>query len=472
MNRFKAAWNALTVRSYDSSATNLFGSISRSGIPIPTKMGFIPDGFNGETIDLTGNNVNPQWLGLGSKMMQYWAYRYCAPLAGVIDRLAEADTNGRLEVIDSDGIVRKNISSVPKLYRVTNLINNPNPLQTWEEHNSQQDVLAKTFGYCPVFTLSPFGMDKSYSSMMINLNPFYWTPTKNDDYDLHSDDPIKSNPIKEWHGNYFGHTFVIPAKDVMVIKDGFIDSDNPQMGLPQSKVAGLDYFISNICAAMEADNVLLKKKGPLGVFSYDPKPDMAGWTPMKPKDQSDIQDDLKRYGMTWAQLQYIVSKVPIKWNAMSFNVQELMTKETVRQGIEGICDRMGFPAELMSGKNATYENRNSAEKFLYQNNIIPYSLRKMKRYDKFFGVSGLHMDFNHLPVIQEDILKAGQAKEAQSNGLTLDWENGMITRNEYRTRIDLDTVADGEMYYADYILKYPNTVKNAGTTPKDTGAKK
>ena len=141
------------------------------------------------------------------------------------------------------------------------------------------------------------------------------------------------------------------------------------MGLPLSKVAGLDFFISNICASMEADNVLLKKKGPLGAWSFDPKPDMAGTIPMTPDDKKEIQEDLKQYGLNWHQFQYVVSKIPLKWNAMSFNLRDLMTKETTRQGIDGICDRFGYPAELMSGKNATYENRSSAEKFLYQNNI-------------------------------------------------------------------------------------------------------
>jgi len=233
------------------------------------------------------------------------------------------------------------------------------------------------------------------------------------------------------------------------------------MGLPISKVAGLDYFVSNICAAMEADNVLLKKKGPLGVFSYDAKPDMAGLVPMNPKDKDTLQNDLARYGLTSGQLQYVISKSPIKWNAMSFNLKDLMTKETVRQGVDGICDRFGYPPELMSGKNATYENRNSAEKFLYQNNVIPFSLRRMARYSQFFELDevSLNLDYDHLPVLQEDTLNAGQARKYRSEGLSLDWTNGLITWNEYRMLQDMDTVAGMDIYYNEYLIKFPPPVQ-------------
>lgn len=432
---------------------NMFGTIAGNSFPFPTNSSFIPTGRNGETLNLMTGEGSPSWLGLKSPMMQFWAYNYCSPLAGVIDRLAEADSNGVLGLIDDNGIKIKNYKKNPVYNRVIPLLNNPNPLQTFQEFNTEQIVLAKIFGYCPVFALGPFPDDPTYTKYMFNLNPFVTQPQYNYEYDPY--DPT-SLPITKWVSNIDGYRLEIDARNVLMIKDGFIKTMAFNYGLPLSKIAGLDYFISNICAAMEADNVLLKKKGPLGVFSYDPKPDMAGWKPMRREQQEEIQTDLLNYGMTLGQLQYIVSKLPIKWNSMSFNVQELMTKETVRQGIEGICDRFGYPAELMSGKNATYENRNSAEKFLYQNNIIPFSLRRMAQYCKFFGITGLSQDFDHLPVLQEDVVKSGQARFALSQSLQIDWLMDMITRNEYREQQLMEPLSeDGELYYSEWIKLHP-----------------
>lgn len=470
MNKLQVAWKLLTTRSSNvnlSAANNIFGSISSGKFPFGTNMDFIPTNGEGGTINLAGINVDAKWLGLESRIMQYWAYIYCSPLAAVIDRLAEADTNGDIEIINADGTKYENVNKNPRLKRVMELMNNPNPLQTFEEFNSEQVVLCKIFGYCPVFALGGL-IDKSMTKHLWNLNPYYCTPVFEENFSIMgaSDSDIASGidrerPIKFWEVGIFGQIHRIDASDVILIKDGFIDSSMRNMGLPISKIAGLDYFVSNICAAMEADNVLLKKKGPLGVFSHDPKPDMAGWMPLSPENKDELQEDLKRYGLTLGQLQYIVSKTPLKWNAMSFNLRDLMTKETVRQGIDGICDRFGFPAELMSGKNATYENRNSAEKYLYQNNIMPFSYRRMARYNKFFGFTEqkLNLNYDYLPVLQEDVLKASAARLNQSQSLFVDWTAGLITWNEYRVIMKAKPVSGMDIYYPDYIKLNPQPEK-------------
>lgn len=473
------AEKGLSVRSSNvdlAGSGNIFGTIGSNALlmNLATSAGFLPIDGKGGTINLTGDdNVDPKWLGLSSRNMQYWAYNYCSPLAAVIDRLAEADTNGRIEVVNDDMTVvnyRKN----PVLNRVMKLMVNPNPFQTREEFNAEQIVLCKIFGFCPVFCVSPLGMDKTYTRYMFNLNPFYCIPQLNYDYSMY-------NPtvgmIKNWNITILGETYNIPAEDIILVKDGLIDSLSPLNGLPISKIAGLDFFVSNICAAMEADNVLLKKKGPLGVFSLDSKPDLAGLKPMQIEDKKELQSDLRQYGMTLGQLQYVISRQPLKWNAMSFNLRDLMTKETVRQGIDGICDRFGYPAELMSGKNATYENRSSAEKFLYQNNIIPFSLRRMARYNTFFGLDTqkLYLNYNHLYVLQEDVQKSGEASYALSQGLDIDFKDCIITVNEYRKAKEQDPIEGGDVYYPEWVASHGiklNPTPSDGNAPKDTGTKK
>jgi len=456
-----------------SAQNNLFGSIGEGRWPMSPNADFMPIDNEGGVMRMRGDGHQPKWLGLDSLLMQSWAYDFCSPLASVIDRVAEADTNGRIEFVDENGatLKRETVNKTPKLGRVKRLFKRPNPLQTWHEFNNEQVVICKKHGYCPVFMVRPKGMDATHTMWMFNISPLWITPHQNTDFDiLAPESENKFNPIKNWTLSIYGQRFDIDAEDILVIKDGLTASTSgvrQNFGLPKSKIEGLDYFISNICAAMEADNVLLKKKGPLGVFSYDQKPDMAGLTPMHEEEKDDLQQALNRYGLSWGQLQYVISKTPVKWNPMSFNVEELKTKETIRMGIDGICDRFGYPAELMSGKNATYENRSSAEKFLYQNNIIPFSLRRMAQYENYFEIEGLVLDYDHLPVLQEDTLHAGQAAESLSNSLVADWETGMISMAEYRTAKGLDVLPGQENYfYKDYIKDNPTLNKNAKTEPK------
>lgn len=453
------------------ASENMFGSLGGGMIPVPTTKDFIPADSDGSVINIDGSNVKAKWIGLGTPMMQYWAYKNCSPLGAVIDKLAEADTNGILKITTDDGVHVKNPRKVPVLSRVIDLFAKPNHFQTWEEFNSEQVIIAKKHGYCIVLPLGGNPLDKTLSKYMFNISPLYVRPVINDDFDYF--DPSKGSPIKGFEGTLFNKRFFLPFEDIIIIKDGFVNKHESSGGyLPLSKIEGLDFFVSNICAAMEADNVLLKKKGPLGVFSHDPKPDMAGWLPLDNKDKLELQRDLKRYGMTIGQLQYIISKTPLKWNPMSFNVRDLMTKETIRQAIDGICDRFGYPAELMSGKNATYENRDSAEKYLYQNNIIPFSIRRMAVYTKFFdlGRYKLNLDYSHLPVLQEDSLKAGQASEAEAKALLIEWQAGMLTWNQWQQKRGRDTVSGMDIFYPEWYSKFGKKLNQSNakdTTPKN-----
>jgi len=459
---------ALATRNVDMSGSNsIFGTLGSGAFPILSRMDFIPTDDKGGTISLTGegDSMNPRWVGLDSVQMKFWAYVYCSPLASVIDRLAEADTNGIVQFVDADnGVPIKNVNKIPKLSRIRSLLRKPNPWQTWEEFEGEQVVLCKIFGYCPVFAIGNRSLDRSYTKALVNLNPVSCKPVANTEFNIFKRD----SQIKHWELSVgHGTTVTIESEDILLIKDGFVSKGHSDMGLPLSKVHGMDFFVSNICAAMEANNVILKKKGPLGVFSYDAPKDIAGVIPAKPEDKDSLQADLARYGLTMGQLQYVISKMPLKWNAMSFNLRDLMTKEIIRDGIDGICDRFGYPAELMSGKNATYENRSSSEKFLYQNNIIPFTLRRMTRYNQFFDLENvlLQKSYKHLPVLQEDIVKAGEASLAEAEALQIEWEMGQITWNQWQVKRERDAVPGMDIYYPDYIKKYPDMNKNKVAAP-------
>lgn len=467
-----------------TGANSIFGTLGRGAWPILSRMGFIPEDNAGNTISLTGegDSGTAKWIGLDTPIMQFWAYVYCSPLAGVIDRLAEADTNGKIKFINEEtGVPLKNVNKIPKLLRIKRLLKRPNPWQTWEQFDAEQVVLCKIFGCCPVWAIGPGLEDKSYTSAFVNLNRAMVTPVANTEFNFF--DAIKSSKkvskIKEWLLNVFGNTYTIPSSEIILIVDGFVSKTTDDLGLPLSKINGMDFAISNICAAMEADNVILKKKGPLGVFSFNPGKDMAGTTPYDPAAKDALQEDLRRYGLTIGQIQYIVSKLPVQFHAMSFNLRDLMTKETIRSGIDFICDRFGYPAELMSGKNATYENRNSSERWLYNNNVIPHSIRRMTIYNDFFQLEDIVLmkDYDDLPVLQEDIVKAGEASRNEAEALQIEWESGMITWNEWRIAKGRDPVAGMDIYYPEYIKEFPlmnktKTVKNGEeASPKDTGAK-
>lgn len=232
--------------------------------------------------------------------------------------------------------------------------------------------------------------------------------------------------------------------------------------LPMSRLVGLDMAVSNICAAMEADNVLLRKRGPLGFISHDAaatKDSVAGYIPMNSDDVADIQKALRMYGLSWDQFQHAITKQPVKWNPMSFNSAELQTKETVIAGTKAICQRFGYDYVLYEAGSATYANQDGAHKSLYQNVIMPTACKDMSKYNKFFKATEnqakITLCFDDVPILQEDEMKKGQAAKAWDDALLIEYNNNLITRNQWLTARGYDTVADGDKYKKDEVSPTP-----------------
>ena len=427
---------------------NLFGTIAQGGIlnKVDGNIGFIPLDGNNTTLQIKGSNA--EWLGLENRVVQKYAYEFCYPLSSVIDRIAEADINGNIEILRSQGKGKEDFATSPYAQRMNKLFENPNPSQSWDEFRGQQVVYKKIFGFCPVFIMSPVGFefDPSEAAMLLNLPP--WLFTAIIDYDS----PYPK--AKSYTCNILNRVVDYKPEQIMILKDGFLQDERESFLLPKSKLVGLDMAVSNLCAGMEADNVMLRKRGPLGFISHDAaatKDSVAGYLPMTKGEQSEVQNDLQQYGMTWAQYQYVVSRTALKFNSMGYDVKQLGTKETILQATQAICQRMNYSYVLLENTEATFANQNDAHKSLYQNNIIPGCWKDLDKYAKHFKASEnnckFNVDFSHLPIMQEDAQAQGQARKAKDESLQIEYLNGIITKNQWLTELGFDTIPDGDTYY-------------------------
>lgn len=440
---------------------NMFGTIGQSsGLGrLPADIGFIPTDNKGTTIQLKGETA--VWLGLNVPIQQKYAYDYCFPLASVIDRLAESDITGHVEILRATGKGKENFATNEWAMLMTKRLLQPNPLQTWEQFRGQQVVYKKVYGFCPVFPVIPAGFGPEFCSSMVNLPPWLFDAEPTNDWLYKTK---IEEIVKRYRVSILGKIFYLEPQEVFILEDSFVPNFQRNFLLPQSRLVGLDMAVSNICAAMEADNVLLKKKGPLGFISHDAaatKDSTAGYIPMDDEEKKDLQDDLSRYGMSWDQFQFVVSKTAVKWNPMSFDVKQLGTKETVLAGARAICQRYGFPFVLFEDSDATYANQESAHKKLYDGNIVPNNQRDLTKYNMFFKALDnnckLVMDFSHLAIYQEDELNAGRARAYNDQGLQMEYLNDIITKNQWLEKLGLDMIGpEGDKLYSQSAGKLAN----------------
>lgn len=432
---------------------NLFGSIAGQNLllnNVPDGISFIPIDGAYNTLDIKGTNA--AWLGLQNKLMQKYAYEFCYPLAAVVDRLAEADLTGDLEILRFKGKGKEDEATSPYATRMKALLEKPNPLQSWEQFRGQQVVYKKVYGFCPVLPIIPVGFDddKSYCVAMINLPPWTFNAVPTGKYLGQSS---IEGLVKEYTVEILNMKASFRPDQLFILTDGFTLDEQQHYLLPKSRLVGLDMAVSNICAAMEADNVLLKKRGPLGFISHDAaavKDSVAGYLPMTNKEKEEIQTNLTQYGLNLQQFQYAISRQAVRWNPMSYNTKELGTKETVVAGERAICHRYGYSYILYEDSGATFSNQNGAQKGLYQDNIIPNNAKDMGMYDKFFAAQEnnctIKTCYDDLPILQENELEKAQAAKAWDDALLIEWNNDLITKNQWLTARGYDTIPDGDKY--------------------------
>lgn len=425
---------------------NLFGSVARGTFPSNPSVDFIPKDSEGGTIQVKGDTAS--WLGLRNRSMQRYAYSYCFPLSSVIDRMAEMDTNGVVELLKLGGKGKNDYMKGHWAERMTKLFSKPNPLQTWEQFRGQQNVYKRIHGFCPVLPIIPSGFEASPEEAisMINIPPDLLKPKLTGRIVGEKD---ITGIVESYSFSILGRIHTFRADQIIMLTDGFMQDEDEGYVLPQSRLVGLDMAISNICKAMEADNVLLTKKGPLGFISHDAaatKDAVVGYMPMEKAEKEELQQALTAYGLTLAQFQYVISRQAVKWNPMSFDVKQLGTKETIVQNEKAICHRYGYPYVLYEETEAVYANGNNAAKSVYQNTIIPNAVKDYKAFEDFFKArennAKIEVDFSHLPIFQQDEQTAAQAANTWNDALEKEWKNNVITLNQWLEKRGYDSIGE------------------------------
>lgn len=415
-------------------------------------------------------NGKASWLGLQNRTMQKYAYEFCFPVATVIDRLAEYDLTGHLEINKIKGKGRDKEATSSFSNDLRRLFERPNPLQSWAQFRGQQVAYKKTHGFCPILSLTPTGF--KVPSMMINIPPWCIEPIMPKSFlGATTMDEI----VSEWKITILDKTIVVKSDRLFFVNDGFTQDERASFVLPLSRLVGLDMAVSNICAAMEADNVILKKRGPQGFISHDAaatKDSQVGYIPMTKTEKGRVQKELQNYGLSLDQYLYAVTRSAVKWVPIGSSIKDLETRETVVAGEKAICHRFSFPYVLYEETDTTYANGDNAIATVYQTNVIPNAERDMLEYSRFFKAREqdceICLDYCHVGALQEDELAKSSARKAKNEAMLIEFQNNLITLNQWREALGIDPTDDGDVYYKD-VKQEPAITQNENTPPKNIG---
>jgi HK97 family phage portal protein len=360
---------------------------------------------------------NEEWVSIDGREREI--YLTTPELKIVIDRLATMFANGVWRHYDKNGIEIENSEHVARL-------ENPNIQQSRNEFLTQWFIERCLYPGTFTYMLRPSELvevplalwNLPPSRIVVNRTGKIWNMTELEEI-------VSSYELRYEKGK--NETF--KTKDI--IQFNMPDPDDPILG--RSTLDALKMPISNIRAAYGYRNVILTKKGAIGMWSTDGK-DAIGSINLTPEEEKKMSEELTRtYGIGDHQAKIMISSKPMKWTAATYPTKDLMLFEEVDANKKAIIDMFGANeymfASGVNAKGSTFTNVEMGNKICYQDTIIPIAEDYANGFTKRFGLNEkgeyLCLEYDHLPVLQDN-----EKEEAETNKLNAETA-GILLVNGY-----------------------------------------
>lgn len=362
------------------------------------------------------------------------AYEQCPPVSAIINRKAQAFTNGKTWVMNS----KEKEAQGAIANKMRALMKKPNPIQSWKQFEAQMYIYTQAFGFNIILPIKPFGFTENIDASSLWNIPANWI-------DIRATEEVFTRnggvTLQEIVVNFNNQRIVLSLKDLIIIKD--ITPSFKTITFPNSRLLSLEAPISNIIGAYDSRRTLINNRGAIGILTHDPGKGQFMAAGMDPETKKDLHRDFKKsFGLRSHQLQVIVTAASLKWQSMGYSARELMLIEEVQEDTVAICANLNFPPFILGIAQTTYNNMTEAEKDLYNNSIIPDACNIYEQLSDAFNLEAynLHLDkdYAHLPVLQKDAASQATARKALDDALKLEFDNGLITINDWLIELGKD----------------------------------
>jgi hypothetical protein len=367
------------------------------------------------------------------------AFNSCPPLKAIISKRAKAFNAGTIQVINRNN---GNFAKGTEAKEIEQLFKRPNALQSGAQFKAQQNYYIDIFGYCPVYKVKSIGFEIPTSQW--NIPPWL--------FDLkYSGHFLGQVQLKEIYSNFFwywnGEKVELNYDNIYLVFDDGVGTDNDcNLTIPDSRLIGNEYPVSNIIAAYKSRNTLITKRGALGILSNDGR-DKAGIVSNDVSKIDQLQKDFKKYGIVGQPFQTIITDASLRWQQMGFATRDLMLFEEIQDDIDRLCDAYGFPAELIArSKDTTFDNKKQARKDLFENTIVPEADSRIAQNSN--GLLGAEsrfeivVDYSGISILQEDAKDKADARNAMNDALQKEFDADLITKNDWLEAIGRDRRTD------------------------------
>ncbi len=404
----------------DFSGTSISGSVLSAGTPSwrnLSKLSYLLDCY-------TENTVVQSIINIKAEAFSNMRFKVKDLKTGEIVPLEEYDKDG--------GVLRE-------------LMQQPNPLQSTYEWLLQRKVNFEVFGNAYTYASNPIGYENKFTykdiNVLNNLPSYGIKPVLTGKW---LEATTKDEIIKEYKLEGFrGQNKTLPTNCVFHSNTVNIKMDqNFTEGI--SDLLALQKPISNIDAAYESRNVLIKKRGALGILTSDKKDDVMGSLPLNETEIAEVQKSFEKYGLLEDQHSFLISPQPLKYQKTVMNVKELMLFEEIESNAIAVANAKGVP-ELLAKyyiKGGTFKNLDASEKRLYDSTIIPETNDFMIGLNNFLGTREFDIElqgsYDHLNVLQVNKKEESETKKVKQETAKSQFMSGLTTFGQYAVACEVD----------------------------------
>ncbi len=355
----------------------------------------------------------PVWI---DTLNPYELYNTIPQLKLVINKKATMFSNMHLKLVDAS--TGEEIEDV----ELKKLLDNPNCLQSQNDFLRQFKEQEQVYGNQFIYKNKPSDLTE-YPIALWNISPAHIQPVL-------SGKMFEQVDAKGIITKYLYRLLTIQRefKTEEILYSRINDLDNPIIGC--SAIRSLKFPLSNIEAAYEYRNVVMKKKGALGMLSNNSK-DGMGSIPVNPTEKKRIEDNyVNSYGISKDQSAVILTDATLTWTPMTFPTREMMLFEEVDANTLTLADAFGLNINIFSNKSSTFENVKNSIIQCYQDTIIPEADQFTQSLGKFIGIpegTKLKASYDHLSIMKENKLKGMAAIQAIVSSLTQAVQAGLMS---------------------------------------------
>jgi len=370
----------------------------------------------GCTINQIFTPGQPQWDRIQDNEAEI--YQTTGPLQTVINKKAMMKSAGiwRHFEVKPDGTT-EDLGATPIIER----LNNPNPLQSKDDFLKQFSIHRDVHGAAFQYALLGSALEEAPLAIWNILPQEISIKTSGLIYEQTDITKIIQGFI---YGEHTTAQKIYKADEILYRRLDNIDHPI----FPASPLLGLTMEISNIRGAMGFRNVIIRKKGALGIISNDAA-DAEGTIPLSMIERERIEKEYQRsFGIADDQMQIIIANASLSWQPMTFPTKEMELFREVTEDVKVVIDRYGLNVNIFSIDNGTSLSDSGSrilegERLAYQDTIIPESNDDTQALSDYLGLTEegefLLLDYSHLPALKDDEVKKSQIVERKARAFAI-----------------------------------------------------